>query len=307
MSEEIQHGRRAMLARGGAVLAGLAGAGAVGAVLAPAASAAPGDPVNQGELNNAGASKTDLTSTAAQGTLELTNTSPANAAPLRLAPVANPSVLPNSESRSGDLFNYSGDLAVTHAGAESGLTEPIVGFAYTTANANMLVPITPERVLDTRSSAGRSNIVNPGSALDSQGRLKAGRTIKIRLDGLVVFGTAVNCNVTVVSPLSAGFATLLPEDPGGAPGTATVNYVAGQVVGNFAVSGIGFLDGDISDYVYLYTHATTHLVLDATGFAVGHPAQVNIAGAAVQGQQDDATTERQRKAAAYIAAQRAGK
>ncbi|MGH3952274.1 MAG: hypothetical protein ACRDSE_24695 [Pseudonocardiaceae bacterium] len=299
-----------MLRRGGAVLAGLAGAGVASAVVAPAANAAPGDPVNQGEPNNAGASTTGLTSTATGGTLELANTNPDNAAPLRIATVPNSSIMPNAESQSGDLFNYDGNLVFTHLGSDDGLSEPFAGAVYTDVTANMLVPISPERVLDTRNldGLGHRNILNKSEVLDAEGRLRAGKRMKIKLTDYVAMGTALNCNVTVVAPLKDGFVTLLPEDPGGAPETSTVNYKAGQIVGNFAVSGIGFLDGDVSDYVYIHAHSTTHVILDATAFVVGNPVQViTTGGLAALGQQDNAQAARQQQAAAYIAERRGGK
>ncbi|MQA62035.1 MAG: hypothetical protein GEU86_11145 [Actinophytocola sp.] len=304
-STDAMHGRRALLTRGGAVLAGVAGAGVASAITAPAANAAPGDAVIQGSDNDAEATTTGLTSTSSDATLDLSNGNTANVAPLRLAPVATPSANNvSAQSRGGDLFNYDGELVMTHFGQESGVAEPHVGFAHTSYWSNTMVTIEPQRVLDTRDSATHDNIVNKAGNLDSKGRLIAGKAIRVRLDGLVNFGDAVNANLTVVKPLANGYASITPENPGAAPSTSSINYVTNQIIGNFAVAPIGWEEGEsdgIWDYVYLFTYATTHLVLDVSGFAVPHVSMVNPpAFAALGAQHEDKQAKRRQMAAEHL-------
>jgi hypothetical protein len=256
--EEAVVDRRVLLRRGGAVLAGTAGLAAVGAANAGSASADPGQPVIQGADNNALSTRTTLTSSNATGTLSLSNTG--GGAPINIAHQDTVDTV-----RGGDFYNVVGNLFFGHD-----LDFP--GFVYTDLVANQLVPINPARVLDTRTSAGRARIINPSGNIDSQGRLIGGRSIQIDLADFVFFGIAMYGNLTVTAPVAAGFATLYPIDP--RPATSTVNYVTNQTVANFAVCGIGFTE-TILDLVSIFSSRTTHVILDATAFSVGHPAQVS--------------------------------
>ncbi len=143
-------------------------------------------------------------------------------------------------------------------------------FVYTPLTASQLVPIRPQRVLDTRNTAGRSNILNRAGNLDSAGRLIANHTIVIDLSGLVVAAGGAFCNLTAVQPLSGGYLTLWPD--GSRPATSSLNFAAGAVIANFAVTGTS-----ATDTVSIYASTTTHVGLDVTAFAVESAAQVNPA------------------------------
>lgn len=258
-------GRRALLRTGGAVVAGMAGLAVAQTALAGSASAAAGDPVLMGAANSAGATTTTLTGANAAGsTLALAHT--AGLAPLRVVEQAAPSQLPAALG-SGDLVNYDGDLYYT-AGGTNG---PFFGMVYTGWTANQLVPITPQRVLDTRNAPGRAKILNPSGNLDSSGRLLGGRSIEIDLSGLAQFSTAAYCNLTAVTPLAAGYMVLWPG--GTRPGTSTVNFAAKAVIANFAVTGVS-----ASDTVSIFANVTTHVLLDVTSFATGFPGDVSAPG-----------------------------
>jgi hypothetical protein len=255
--------RRTLLRRGGGVLAGAAALGAVNAANATSASADPGQPVIQGEPNNAQAAKTTLTSTNPDATYEVANAG--SGAPVRLGSQSYGTNF--SAALPGDLHNLEGDLHYTHIPESPSLV-------YTDWTANQFVPIIPARALDTRTAGGRSRIINPGGNIDSQGRLIGGRAIRINLADFVFFGLAIYGNVTVTQPTAAGYATMWPMGP--RPAASTVNFVAGQTVANFAVCGIGW-DGSFDDFVWIFALRTTHIILDITGLSVFHPAQVSLA------------------------------
>ena len=223
------------------------------------AVAASGSPLVMGTLNDAGNSLTALTSADNSGpTLALANT--ANLAPLNLAPQTFPA---SPSGTSGDLVNYDGDLYYADGFSS-------VSFVYTAFTATQLVPIRPQRVLDTRNAPGRVHITNPSGNLDSAGRLLANHTIVVTLGGLVVGSVAAYGNLTAVAPLGAGFLVLWPA--GSRPGVSSVNFPSGAIVANFAVTGTS-----TTDTVSISTSATTHVLLDIGAFAVGNPAQVNPA------------------------------
>jgi hypothetical protein len=240
--------RRALL-RAGGLVAGIAGIAGYAAAQAPAAGAATGDPVLAGAANNGGASPTALTANTSQPTLILDNAG--TGAPLRLASRHPQSV------HSGDLMNVDGDLRFTH-----GDSQTYVGSVYTTLNANQLVPVTPYRLLDTRIASGRGCILNPSGNLDSAGRLIGGHTVDIDLSTEVFEATALYANLTVTQAVSAGYLTLWPS--GTRPVASALNYLAGQTVANFCVSGLNF------DTLRLYARGTTHVLLDVVAFAVGY-------------------------------------
>lgn len=263
---DISYDRRALLRRGGAVLAGAA---ALSALNTEGASAAPNDPVLLGTVNDAANTATTVTSSAGTASVVLRNT--ASGAATNVAPAA-PGFDANTfvgSTESGDLVNYGGSLLFTH---EGGVGVDGVGEVYTDIWASQLVPIKPKRMLDTRSAGGRANVLNPSGAFDSAGRLIAGKTIRLDLSDLVFFGVAVYANLTIVTPLKPGYATLWPS--GTRPGTSTINFAAGQIIANFAVCGLSDV---VPDSVQIYTSQTTHVLLDVTGFAVGASWQVNPA------------------------------
>jgi hypothetical protein len=260
--------RRALLRRGGVIVAAtVAGVSAVEALNAGAAQGAPGDPVVQGQANDAGATSTSLTSSATTGaTFAVTNTG--NHAPLGLAQQSFNSY---AAVAGGELANLDGLLYSTLD--FGGTTGPLPGFVYTEFTANQVVTIVPHRILDTRNSAGRAAILNKAGNLDSSGRLLAGHTIKINLRSLEVAAASALCNLTAVKPLAGGYMTLFPG--GTRPSTSSINFTKGAIIANFAVTGT--TTTSTTDTVSIYSAATSHVLLDITAFNVGSPAQINPA------------------------------
>lgn len=164
-----------------------------------------------------------------------------------------------------------GDLAGTPLG-------PIVGvdsssgvattFLVTGADlAGLATPFTaaPSRVLDLRTAPGRTSIIRRSSAspLSAAGRLRAGEWVDV---GIVQSGDDYDlqglfANLTVTGALGAGFVSAYP--PGVRPSTSSINFTAGQTIANFAVVGLGLVQGWHT--VRLYAHAETWIILDITG------------------------------------------
>jgi hypothetical protein len=128
-------------------------------------------------------------------------------------------------------------------------------------------PVTPCRVLDTRPSQG-----GPGS-------IPAGGTISYYVGNLSSFagqgGAASNCgipntlnvaavsvNFTVVTPAAGGYITVFPY-LAAKPTAATVNFVAGDIVGNSAIVKV---NQTAATAVSIYTTSTTDVVADVTGY-----------------------------------------
>lgn len=275
--------RRALLRRGGVVLAGAAGALAV----TGRAEAAAGDPLLLGRRNDAGAAATQLSGgTGEQAALLLTNPTTTTttegqyaAAALRLTPSPVGDGLSPLSASAGDLASSGELLHYAHTSA-SGDGAAVVGTVYTSAFANHLAFVTPRRVLDTRpgppSEAGspndrRTRVVD--GAFDSAGRLVGGRSLVLDLSELVSSGAGVLANLTVVGPVGPGNLTAYPT-PGGPlvtdgsdrPAASNVNFVRGQVVANFAAVGLGD-----RARITVYSTTTCHVLLDVAAFSVADP------------------------------------
>ncbi len=256
---------RRHLLRGGAVLAGAAGATALAAVAAQPAHAADGDPVLQGQGNEA-TSTTRLRIDAGAG-------DPDSAALL----------LQNADGPSLELqalpYDWAGALAVgqianTTIGPAIGVEGPD-GFetvSYLTTEFDLLAlpevqALSPERVVDTRFVAQRENIIaTPATNFDSAGRLKAGLTMSLRLasaDGDVTIRSAF-LNVVSTGSLAGGYFTVYP--PGERPAASTINYSTGQTIANGALVALDVLDGWFA--FTIYTNKTSHVVVDLTGLVL---------------------------------------
>jgi hypothetical protein len=107
-----------------------------------------------------------------------------------------------------------------------------------------LTPVGPDRKADTRIGFGGV-------------RLPAGGTMQL---GFQAGLTAVAMNVVAVDPSTAGFLTAYPCG-NTRPGTATVNYVAGEARPNNTIVAVG-----AANSVCIYSTAATDIVVDVTGF-----------------------------------------
>jgi hypothetical protein len=280
-------GRRALLMRGGAVAAGAAGVLAAGAAMASPAGAAVSDPVLQGEVNDVGTNvaATEITAdndpSTPTPTLILTNTggdtSTTEASPnLRLTPAASALVLPAGGSVGGDVLAAGdGQLWFTHDfGSEGGVVPATV---HTDATDNLFLPgAAPNRILDTRSSSGRANILDASGNLNSSGMLIGGKTIHVNLTSLVNFADAVTANLTVTQPTGSGFITLW-SGAVARPTTSVIDYTEGQTIANLTVSGLAEFSQTATDTIAIFASVTTHLILDVTGFTVQNLSQINPA------------------------------
>ncbi|MDH6462344.1 hypothetical protein M2302_002522 [Micromonospora sp. A200] len=262
-SEPDRSASRRTLLRRAAVTGGAAvAATAVTAANATPAAAATGDPLAIGLANQA-SHETVLYSNAPGATLVLQNDTGASLH-LKRQDVTNPAW--------GSIYPTTAGLAhvtTTSTGA------PVRNEVLTTANATMLVPIPPTRVLDTRSAAGRARLLEGANQIDSQGRAVAGAWLLVHLDGIVNYGDGLIGNVTVAKTEKGGFATVYGR--GAAPGASTINWWgAGQLLSNGVITQVGAWSTANGDYypdtvaIWVQKSATA-VILDVTGLLVFHP------------------------------------
>ncbi len=117
----------------------------------------------------------------------------------------------------------------------------------------------PIRLLDTR--VGGTGCTHPSAPLSAGGTLTV--AARISCTGVPASALAVSGNATVVNSAidaSAGYATVYPSGVG-LPNASNLNYLAGQVVPNAFIVGLGS-DGAFNGY------ATTSvdLIIDLTGY-----------------------------------------
>ena len=141
------------------------------------------------------------------------------------------------------------------------------------SSASSYVPVTPVRVLDTRSDLGLVEVTD-GVA----GTLKVTGSIPTATSGGVVNAvvvpagaTAVVLNVTAVNPTSGGYVSLRPGDATGLPTVSTLNVTAGGTFPNGAtitVPTTGARAGEIQVWYEAEgtTVGSTELLIDIAGY-----------------------------------------
>ncbi|MGC6398946.1 MAG: hypothetical protein ACON40_11285, partial [Ilumatobacteraceae bacterium] len=127
-------------------------------------------------------------------------------------------------------------------------------------DTSSLVPITPTRILDTRS-ADRVGSLDTAGASDPY-RLKVTGTDSIPATGV----TGVSLNVTAVETQTNDFGGFVSVYPCASvsttkPDVSNMNFGSGQTIAN-AVTVPVSADG----YICLYVYGTAHLLVDANGY-----------------------------------------
>jgi hypothetical protein len=252
---------RRFLIRGGAVLAGAAGLTAIGAAIAPTeADAADGGNVVLGQ-QNAAASTTEITIDGATGgsdpTLALNN---ANGPSLALQAL--------DEEWEGPLG--VGEIVNTAAGPKIGVDYgdgAVTTFVATGVDLTNVYPLPAQRLLDTRSSSGRANVVGSSSApFDAAGRLKRGAYIDVAIaatEDVALIGVFVN--LTAFESTAGGFLEIYT--PPARPGYPSLRFPR-----NVAVANQAFVGPEISGGAYtvrIYASQPTQVLLDLVGAVTG--------------------------------------
>jgi hypothetical protein len=184
---------------------------------------------------------------------------------------------------SGQVSLYNGSSGTVN------LIADVAGY-YLTGTATDIgafVPVTPKRILDTRSHLG-----TPGNApIDPtfDVGLQTVNTAGVPIDGVA----AVAMNVTATAPTKTGYVTVSPTDPT-RPSVSNLNHAAGQTIANMAIVPPGLCS---KATFYNGSSGTTHLLADVAGYFIGstsgggNPAmQVKALGGNSLGDLGDGTT-----------------
>jgi hypothetical protein len=162
-----------------------------------------------------------------------------------------------------------GYVYLADKGGTVNLIADVSGY-YSRSAPDLYEPARPERVLDTRDGTGAA-----------KGAISSGGTAKV----LVALGdttlapagemTAVAVNITVVNATSGGYVTAY-ADGASRPGTSSVNFGKGQIVGNNAVVPVS-ADGRIDLTAEMAGTASVNLVVDVVGYYSASPSYATTA------------------------------
>ena len=153
-----------------------------------------------------------------------------------------------------------GTLSVTFVGSGAAPYAQVVfdvtGYFTPDASGSTFVPLTPSRIVDTRSGTGLSGPFSAHSA----------RYFGITGHGGVPTGaTAVTGNLTVTAQTSGGYLYLGPNSVNN-PTTSTLNFPKGDDRANGATVAVGPGGTLAITYVPSASVATTHAIFDVTGY-----------------------------------------
>ena len=157
-----------------------------------------------------------------------------------------------TDSRAGRLVAA---LALVVTATSIVVASPVPAGAPATGAAGEFTPVTPARILDTRSGLGQR----------APGPVGQNRKIDVQVSGRgevpATGASAVVLNVTAVSPTAAGYLTVYPAETS-RPHISNVSFAAGGVVPNMATVVLG-PDGRLSVY---NAAGSTHVLVDVVGY-----------------------------------------
>ena len=158
-----------------------------------------------------------------------------------LNPVSNVNYLAGQTVANSVLVPIiDGDVQVCGGGDANASADVILDLTgyFTTSAASGYQPVTPTRVLDTRSGTG---------AAKAKVAADAGLPVAIAGAGSIPSGiSAVAVHVTVTDTAGNGWIAAEP-DGAGVPGTSSLNYLRGQTISNTVIVPVG-KDGKIELY-----------------------------------------------------------
>ena len=208
---------------------------------------------------------TSIPSTAIAAAVNLTAVGPSGGGNLAAWPCARPQPqVSNVNYGAGEVvpngvvvpLDGNGDLCVSTSTPTDVLVD-VFGWFVDSAGSASFVPMTPQRLVDTRRGDG--------------GRLRGGSERVIEISGLDVRtasgadaripddASGVVLNVTAVKPSGNGHLRVYPC--GARPYASSVNYVANRTMANGAILPLG-ADGNVC----VYTTTSTDLVVDVAGW-----------------------------------------
>ena len=174
---------------------------------------------------------------------------------------------------SGKLRTRWAAIGAACAVTVGGGTLSIVQASVSSGDRAIYVPISPVRVLDTRSDVGVATVQDATPALLTvTGNIA---TTTGQQNVVPTGASSVVINVTAINPTSDGFVSLRPGDATGAPSVSTLNVTVGGTFPNGATITLPTTGGSAGQIqiwyeAYAATGGTTDLLIDVVGYYANH-------------------------------------
>ena len=211
-----------------------------------------------------GATSVPSDAVAVTGNLTVTGGTASGYLSLTPTPQASPATstlnFPKGDTRANNLTVPLGDAGrvwVVYKGSGTAhAVLDITGYFRAGGDGLAWVPLAPARILDSRIDLGKTDAFVSGkpASVGAQGR-----------GGLDDGTLALTGNVTVTKQAKGGYASVTPT-PTAAPSTSTLNFPTGDTRANGVVTKVDPGTGKISFVYKSASGATTHLILDVTGY-----------------------------------------
>ncbi len=150
----------------------------------------------------------------------------------------------------------SGAIAATPC--PDGFHQPLTGQISCIERIDAVTTVEPGRLLDTRPDHTTIDTQHAGTGI-----IPADTPTEIQITGrnnIPTNATTAILNLTITQPDAPGFATVYPctDD---IPTASTINYTPGQTIANAVTTQLS-----PTGTICIYTLATTHIIIDATGY-----------------------------------------
>ena len=164
-------------------------------------------------------------------------------------------------------------VGVVVGGSAPGTARNPIPFGVVTPSGSVYVPLTPNRVLDSRINLGITGKIHNQVAASFQvtGLHPLDLTTNVPAEAVGVTG-----NLTVTQQSMLGYLSLTPE-PDNNPTTSTLNFPTGENRANAVTGSLG-TGGKLSVTYVAKPGATTHVVFDVTGTSCPVPAMSDPLG-----------------------------
>ena len=216
-------------------------------------------------LSIAGANGIPADAVAVTGNLTVVTQSKGGYLSITKTPTANPttSVLnfPVGDNRANGVtvpLNGSGDIAIVYkssSGATAHVLLDVTGYFRESTSGASFFPVTPARILDTRSDKGLANAF----------QANVPRTLSVAgANGIPGDAVAITGNLTVVTQSKSGYLSIT-KTPTATPTTSVLNFPVGDDRANGVTVPLNG-SGDLSIVYKSSSGASTHVILDVTGY-----------------------------------------
>jgi hypothetical protein len=184
---------------------------------------------------------------------------------------ANAVVVPLGIDGSGHRVIWITYEAISSS-ASADVVFDVTGYFVPDASGAYYVPVTPNRLVDSRPGADQSGLSGSLSYNAPASFVATDRSSGVAAANVPASAVAVTGNLTVTNQTSFGYLSLTPSQPGGTPSTSTLNFPVGDNRANAVIVPLG-LDGTGHGtlwitYEAVSPSASTDAVFDVTGYFV---------------------------------------